>query len=120
MLLLISLFTFFFLEAKPVCALPMVIEQVARNTEFFAGFSWYRDCYLYDVSEVGGERVGLILLSPLGFEIRLVWDHKAGEIYKDLLVPEKSRREAMRLESIRVADAVELAALLKTYEQKGL
>jgi len=116
----ISLFVLLLTSAEPVCALPLVVEKVAANKDFFAGFTWYLECDLYDVSRIDAERVGLILLSPLGFEVRLVWDAKAGEIYKDLLVPEKGKREAMRRESMPVADAVKLAASLKEHERKKL
>ena len=98
------------LAARPVYALPLVIEDVARNREFFAGFTGYEGCYLYDVARIGDGRIGLVLLSPLGFEIRLVLEIQTGEtVYKDIFVPEKGKREAMKRESISVADAVRLA-----------
>jgi len=93
--------------------LPSVLEGVIHNWDFFAQ-PWalwkYEDCFLYDVNRLNNERIGIILISPSGFEVRLVYDVNTLDIlYVDTLLPEKSRREAMRRESVSVADAVKLA-----------
>lgn len=107
------------LAAQPVFALPLVIEGVVKNKEFFAGFFEYEDCYLYDVARIGDERIGLVVLSPIGFEIRLVHEIQSGEmLYKDIFVPEKGKREAMMWESISVADAIRLARSSIAYERR--
>ena len=107
------------LAAQPVFALPLVIEGVVKNKEFFAEFSEYEDCYLYDVARIGDERIGLVVLSPIGFEIRLVHEIQSGEmLYKDIFVPEKGKREAMMRESISVADAIRLARSSIAYERR--
>ena len=91
-------------------ALPRLVEEVVKNKEFFATFEGYDDHYLYDVHTIGEGRIGLVLLSPLGFEIRLAMEKKGGRaIYENILVPEKSKRVAMRQVSISMADAVKLA-----------
>ena len=107
------------LAVQPVFALPLVIEGVAKNKEFFAEFTECEDCYLYDVARISDERIGLVVLSPIGFEIRLVHEIKSGEmLYKDIFVPEKGKRETMMRESISVADAIRLARSAITYERR--
>ena len=94
-------------------ALPFVVEGVVRNRDFFSRpwVLWgYENCFLYDVNRLNNERIGVVLISPSGFEIRLVYDvNTLDAIYREMFVPEKSKREAMRRESISVADAVKLA-----------
>ena len=94
-------------------SLPSVVEGVARNLDFFTRpwVLWkYEDCFLYDVNRLNNERIGVVLISPSGFEVRLVYDVKTLNIlYLDTVLNEKSKREAMRRESISVADAVKLA-----------
>ena len=94
-------------------ALPSVILGVVQNREFFAR-SWvlrgYEDCFLYDVNRLDDEQVGVVLITPLGFEVRVVYEVDTLDVlYLDTVLPEKSRREAMRRESVSVADAVKLA-----------
>ncbi|MDL2264379.1 hypothetical protein LJC31_06975 [Synergistaceae bacterium OttesenSCG-928-I11] len=103
-------------------ALPRIAEEVIKNREFFAEFTGYEDCYLYDVSRLDAasaddERMGLVLISSQGFEIRLVVRAGNGEaVYKDVIVPEKERREAMRRASLSVVDATRLAKTAKAYK----
>jgi len=98
-------------EEKTV--LPFVVEGVVYNRDFFSRpwVLWgYENCFLHDVSRLNNERIGVVLISPSGFEIRLVYDvNTLDAIYREMLIPEKSKREAMRRESISVADAVKLA-----------
>jgi hypothetical protein len=62
------------------------------------------------VKRLNNDRIGVILISPSGFEVRLVYDVSTlGILYVDTLLPEKSRREAMKRESVSVADAMKLA-----------
>jgi hypothetical protein len=75
-----------------------------------AEFSGYDGHRLVDVERLSEERTGVALLSPAGFEVRLVFDMAAGKVvYENSSIPAKSRREEMRLESLSVADAVRLA-----------
>ena len=94
-------------------ALPSVVGGIIRNRDFFARHwvLWgYQNCFLYDVNRLNNEQIGVILISPSGFEVRLVYDVNTLEVlYLDMFVPEKSRREAMRRESVSVADAFKLA-----------
>lgn len=110
--------TVILLSAAPAFATPPILRKVAENREFLARFTGYENCYLYDVSKISDGRVGLILLSPLGFEIRLVLETRGGEtVYKDMFVPEKSKRTAMRRESVSIADAMKLARSAMAYER---
>jgi hypothetical protein len=94
----------------PASALPEVVESVVRHREFFARLQGYGHCFLHDAEKLPGGRVGVVLLTPLNFELRIVFDMETGkEIYRSTTLPEKSRREAMRQMSVSVADAVELA-----------
>jgi hypothetical protein len=102
------------LAANPAFALPPYVENMIRNVvrdrEFFAGFWGYERHFLHDVKRLGGGRVGVVLLTPVGFELHMVFDLKTKEmIYETTSVPSKDRREAMRRESIFVADAVKIA-----------
>ena len=96
-------------------ALPRIVEEVVKNKEFFAEFEGYEDCHLFDVSRLevastGERRIGLILLDPQGFEIRLVIKTSNYEMeYQDIFVPAKERREVMRRTSLRVSGAVGFA-----------
>ena len=93
--------------------LPSVVKSVVQNLDFFAqpwALRGYESCFLYDVNRLTSERIGVILISPSGFEIRLVYDvNSLAVVYMDTLLSEKSRREAMRHESISVADAIKVA-----------
>ncbi len=123
---LFALFALFLLvTSRPAFALPHVVRGVAENRAFLAELaefvvsSEYGNHRLYDVRRIGVKRVGLVLLCPLGFEIRMVWDGE-DEIYRDMFVPEKSKREAMARASIRLADAVRLARAAVAYERRGV
>ena len=99
--------------------MPPVIESVVRNLDFFAQ-SWvlrrYENHFLHDVIRLNNERIGVSLISPSGFEVKLVYDVNTLEIlYLDIFLHEKSKREAMRLESISVADAIKLAKSVVRY-----
>ena len=100
-------------------SLPSVVEGVVLNRDFFsrAGVLWgYEDCFLHDVNRLNDERIGVVLISPSGFEIRLVYDvNTLNVLYLDTLLPKKSSREAMRRESVSVADVVKLAKRVVEY-----
>jgi hypothetical protein len=93
--------------------LPHVAVEVLRNRDFFAKpwILWgYENCFLHDVNRLNERRIGVTLLSPSGFEIRVVYDVETLDaVYTDMRVSEKSKREVMRRKSIFVSDAVKLA-----------
>jgi hypothetical protein len=99
--------------------LPRVAVEVVRNRDFFARLwiLWgYENCFLHDVNRLNEGRIGVVVLSPSGFEIRVVYDVETLDaVYTDMRVAEKSEREAMRRESISVADAVKLARDVAKY-----
>ena len=92
---------------------PAVVESVVRNQDFFTqtlALRKYENYYLYDVNRLNSGQIGVVLVCPSGFEIRLVYDvNTLGILYYDMLMPEKTKREAMKRKSISVADAVRLA-----------
>lgn len=97
------------LAASPAFALPPIATRVLTNGDFFAAFKGYDDCFLYDIERFDGERIGVVLLDSIGFRYLLVFGVKTHEIlYRNVSIPEKKKREAMKRESIRVADAVRL------------
>ena len=100
-------------------ALPSVVEGIARNLDFFAQpwVLWgYENHFLYDVNRLNKERIGVVLISPSGFEVRLVYDlNTLDALYLDMSVHEKPKREAMRRESVSVADAIKLAKSVVKY-----
>lgn len=124
-LTLFALFLSVLSASRPAFALPSVVRGVAENRVFLAEldklvqFHEYGEHRLYDVQRIGGGRIGLVLLCPLGFEIRTIWD-ETGEIYKDMFVPEKKKRAEMARVSLRLADAVRLARMAMAYERRGV
>ena len=119
LLLCVMLFSVVPVFGEQQAALPSVILGVVQNREFFAR-SWvlrgYEDHFLYDVNRLDNEQIGVVLICPLGFEVRTVYDVNTLDIlYLDTFLPEKSRREAMRRESVSVADAVKLAKSVVNY-----
>jgi len=123
LLLCVMLFWAVTAFAREEVALPSVVEGVFRNLDFFVRpwVLWgYENCFLYDVNRLNRERIGVCIISPPGFEFKLVYDVNTLEVlYCDMSIPEKSKREAMKRESISVADAVKLAkSAMKT--SKGM
>jgi hypothetical protein len=68
------------------------------------------------VNRLSKEQIGVILISPSDFEIKLVYDVNTLDVlFVDTLVHEKSERESMRRESISVTDAIKLAKSVTKY-----
>ena len=106
------------LSAYPVFAseeasLPPVIEGVARNMDFFARPGILRrldNHLLYDVNRINAELIGVSFISPLGYETKRIYDINTLKVIHTVSsLHSKARREAMRRESISVADAIKLA-----------
>jgi len=119
LLLCVMLFSVVPAFGEQKAALPSVILGVVQNRDFFAR-PWvlrgYEDHFLYDVNRLDNEQIGVILISPLGFEVRVVYDVNTLDVHHlDMLLPEKPRREAMRRESVSVDDAVKLAKSVMNY-----
>lgn len=119
-LLVIALFFIAFAASLPVyAAVPSLVEDIVANREFFAGFAGYEEYYLYDVKKIDEGRIGLVLLDPMGCEIRMVSTVKNGEApYKEMIIPEKSKRAEMKSKSIKVVDAIRLAKSAVAYEKR--
>jgi hypothetical protein len=55
---------------------------------------------------------GVAMLCPAGFQETFAFDTRNGKtevIYRDVYIPGKEKREALRRESVKAADAVRLA-----------
>jgi hypothetical protein len=92
---------------------PPIVEKVIQHRQFFARLGGYDDYLLCDVERVSEERIGLVLLSAVGFERHLVFDvtnHKV--FHDDSFIPERRQREKMIETGIRVDDARKLAVLV--------
>ena len=93
--------------------LPSVVQGIVQNRDFFTRpwiLQGFEDYFLYEVNRIDNERIGVVLICTLGFEVRAVYDVNTLDVlFLDTILPEKSRREAMRRESVSVADAVKLA-----------
>jgi hypothetical protein len=91
---------------------PRIVENVAWCREFMAGFTGYENYNLLDVYELRPGLFGVVMLDPVGFRETHVYDCRNGkreEIWRDADIPPKTRREALRRESILVSAAVSLA-----------
>jgi hypothetical protein len=93
---------------------PKVIMNVVRCREFMVDFSGYEDYRLLDVYEWRSGMFGVVMLCPAGIHETLIFDCRKGKceaIYRDIYIPNKTKREELRRDSIYVADAVRLAEL---------
>jgi hypothetical protein len=98
---------------------PSVAVEIARHREFMAKFTGYDDYSLLSVYEWKPRLFAVVMLCPVGFREILVFDTRDGKmevIYRDATIPPKNRREEMRQESIKVADAVKLAKSAVEYQ----
>jgi hypothetical protein len=98
---------------------PAVAVEVARHREFMAKFAGYDDYSLLDVYEWRPGFFGVVMLCPVGFLETIVFDTRDGKmevIYRDARIPPKNRRDEMRRESAKVADAVKLATSVVEYQ----
>ena len=108
----LSLFVIALAASLPLQAstVPQLIDKVVKNKEFFAEFTGYEDYRLFDVNRIDEGRMGLVLLDPVGFEIRMVFETKSGKpIYEEMIIPEKDKRSDMKSKSMKVNDAIHLA-----------
>jgi hypothetical protein len=103
--------------------LPVVVQSVVRNSDFPTKrwILWgYEDGFLIDVDRLNDERIGIDLITPLGFEVRLVYDIETLKVlYSNTLIPDRSEREAMRLKNLSVTDAMKLTKRLKEHRGAG-
>jgi hypothetical protein len=98
---------------------PKLAVEVVKCREFMAKFAGYGDYNLCDVYEWKPGLFGVVMLCPVGFRETIVFDTRDGKmeaIYRDATIPPKKRREEMRRESIKVADAVQLAKSAVEYQ----
>jgi hypothetical protein len=66
----------------------------------------YEESLLCDVSDLGANRIGLLLLEPSGFLKSLVFDRNSGvKIHEDASVPSKNVRNELARSGISISDA---------------
>jgi hypothetical protein len=97
---------------------PKVILNVVQHREFMASFTGYDDYSLLDVYQWRPGFFGVVMLCPAGIQETFIFDTRNGKkevVYMDAMIPRKNRREEMRRESIKVADAVRLAQSVAKY-----
>ncbi|MDL2264638.1 hypothetical protein LJC31_08310, partial [Synergistaceae bacterium OttesenSCG-928-I11] len=63
-----------FLMAAPAHATPKLVLDIVANGEFFAELEGFDDYMLCDVEKISQDRIGLVLLSVVGFERHVVFD----------------------------------------------
>ncbi|MDR1874256.1 MAG: hypothetical protein LBQ90_04480, partial [Synergistaceae bacterium] len=90
-----------------------VSDAVARYGNFIMCLDEYDDHFLYDVRPLGGDRMGVILLSPGGYEKNLVFKaSETGElisIYEHVSVPRRNFLRTLEGKGILVSSARDLA-----------
>jgi hypothetical protein len=113
---------FLFCGSAQADDIPRIVAETARHREFMAGLYGYEDHSLCDIRKLRPGLFGVIILCPVGFQETLVYDTRNGKmklVCRDIIIPRKSRREAMRRESIRVGDAVRVARRIREPLNKG-
>jgi hypothetical protein len=111
-----------FCGSAQATGVPRIVAETARCREFMGRFSGYEDYSLCDVYKLRPGLFGVIMLCPVGFQDTLVYDTRDGKmklVYRDAIIPRKIKREAMRRESIRVADAVRMAKKVRESLNRG-
>jgi hypothetical protein len=104
-------------------SLPPIVEAVARNLDFFSQrwvLKGYEDCFLYSVKRIDRALIGVEILMPDGFDVQLVYGVKTLDvIYREDSIPEKSRREYMRLKSLSVTDVKKIVRGIERYQKNN-
>ena len=91
---------------------PPIVEKVILHRRFFADLEGYDDYLLCDVERISEDRIGLVLLSTVGFERHVVLDITTYKVlYDDSFIPQRALREKMVGVSIRIIGARVLASL---------
>ena len=98
--------------AAPVMAeTGVLLEKIVENRDFFIssearGLNNYDESLLCDISELGADRIGLLLLEPSGFLKSLVFNRNSGvKIHEEATIPGKNLRNELARSGISIADA---------------
>ena len=107
-----------FVMATPAHAMPKLVLDIVSNGDFLAKLEGFDDYMLCDVEKISQDRLGLVLLSAVGFERHIVFDVSSHKIlYDDSFIPARALREKMASASIRVVEAKRLAKLALLREE---
>ncbi|MCL2009677.1 MAG: hypothetical protein FWG71_03915 [Synergistaceae bacterium] len=98
--------------ASPVMAgNNVLLGKIVENRSFFinsegSDVDKYEKSLLCDVSDLGANRIGLLLLEPPGFLKSLVFDRNSGvKIHEEAAIPGKNLRNEFARSGISIADA---------------
>jgi hypothetical protein len=87
-------------------ASPTLVEKILEYRAFFVRLNGYDKDLVCDISDLGENRVGLLLLEPSGFLKSLVFDRNTLErIHEDVNIPPKKVRASLARNAISVSDA---------------
>ena len=118
-LLLFVIFSVLFLVTA-ASAQETLAQSVVKYRDFFERLNGYSDYLLSDVEEIErGKLLGVILLSPEGFEQHLVFDVSNMKlIYANARILDKDSRAFLIDTSISMSEVKKLAAAAKIREEK--
>jgi hypothetical protein len=90
-------------------------QSVVRHRDFFVQLNGYSDCLLIDVEVIDRKSIGIILLSPEGFEQHFVFDATSMiPIYANARILSKNERDFLFDTSIKMSEVKRLAIAAKT------
>ena len=90
-------------------------HKIVRQRDFLLHLNGYSDSYIYDIEVIEKEKsIGIILLSPEGFEQQLVFDIASMRtIYANARILRKNERDFLTGASIHMSEAKRLAYAAK-------
>ena len=87
----------------------VLLEKIVENRDFFTnsgGLGNYEESLLCDISDLGGDRIGLLLLEPSGILKSLVFNRSTGaKIHEDATISSRHLRNEFARSGISMADA---------------
>jgi hypothetical protein len=101
--------------AMPTIAQDTLMQSIVRHHDFFIQLNGYSDCLLSEVEVLDdGKSLGIILLSPEGFEQHFVYDIASMRpIYAKARILSKDDREFLIDTSIQMSEVNKLAKAAK-------
>lgn len=83
-----------------------LVQAIWQEKSFIATLRGYDADALYDIRSIGGKRIGVIFLEPMGYLKQMVFDGETRKpIYEDVSIPKKEVRQRIREMSILFKDA---------------
>jgi len=103
------------LFSSPATAFETLAQSIVKHRDFFAQLNGYSDCLLIDVEVIDRKSIGIILLSPEGFEQHFVFETTSIiPIYANARILNKKEREFLMDTSIKMSEVKKLAMAAKT------